>query len=160
MSRHSKNGFPRTRANPLNPITASVVLKHLPQNVFNVLCHIFNQPLLSRKLIPAFKKAKIVPKFKKGNLSDVSNYRSIRLVSTFSKLLEKDVHIRSSLLKCHNILNPDQFGFRKNQSTSHSTTLFISKTAHAFERKESVIGIFLDLFKAFDTIDHNIAHHR
>ena len=57
------------------------------------------------------------------------------------------------LLKCYNILNAKQFGFRPGHATSHATRLVISNIADAFEKKLLTIGVFLDLSKAFDTID-------
>ena len=50
----------------------------------------------------------------------------------------------------------NQFGFRKNFSTSHATTLLVENITTAFEKKQSMMGVFLDLSKAFDTIDHKI----
>ena len=82
---------------------------------------------------------------------------SISLLSSFSKLLEKIMHKRLyNFLKCYNILNTEQFGFRPGHATSHATTLVISNIADAFEKKLLTIGVFLDLSKAFDTIDHDI----
>ena len=49
-----------------------------------------------------------------------------------------------------------QFGFRLNHSTSHTTTLLIENTTEAFEAKQAMVSVFLDLSKAFDTIDHDI----
>ena len=49
-----------------------------------------------------------------------------------------------------------QFGFWKNHSTNHATTLFFENITRAFEEKQATIGIFLDLSKAFDTIDYKI----
>ena len=61
-----------------------------------------------------------------------------------------------NFLKFYNILNAKQFGFRPGHATSHATTLVISNTADAFEKKLLTIGVFFDLSKAFDTIDHDI----
>ena len=86
-----------------------------------------------------------------------SNYRPISLLSSFSKLLEKLMYKRLyNFLKCYKILNAEQFGFRLGHATSHATTLVISNIADAFEKKLLTIGVFLDLSKAFDTIDHDI----
>ena len=54
------------------------------------------------------------------------------------------------------VLNAEQFGFCPGHATSHATTLVISNIADAFEKKLLTIGVFLDLSKAFDTIDHDI----
>ena len=50
-------------------------------------------------------------------------------------------------LKKQNFFYKYQFGFRKNHSTSHATSLLIENIAEAFENKEHVLGVFLDLFK-------------
>ena len=100
------------------------------------------------------KKTKIIPIFKKGDLKNESNYRPISLLSSFSKLLEKIMYKRLyNFLKCYNILNAKQCGFRPGHATSHATTQVISNIVDTFEKKLLTIGVFLDLSKAFDTID-------
>ena len=55
-----------------------------------------------------------------------------------------------------NLLHEKQFGFRKNHSTSHAINYSINHINNSLKNKEHVLGIFIDLSKAFDTIDHQI----
>ena len=64
-----------------------------------------------------------------------------------------------NFLKCYNILNAEQFGFRPGHATNHATTLVISNIADASEKKLLTIGVFLDLSKVFDTIDLTWANY-
>ena len=139
----------------------SVILKYLPDMAVQCLCYIFNLSLSQGKFISFFKRAKIIPLYKRGDPKLVSNYRPISLLSSFSKILEKIVYNRlySFLVRC-NIFSNTQFGFRRGHSTSHATTYLIHKITEAFENKQSSLGIFLDLTKAFDTIDHTIMLHK
>ena len=49
-----------------------------------------------------------------------------------------------------------QFGFRKNHSTSHAIITLVEIISKALDTGKYVVGVFLDLKKAFDTVDHNI----
>ena len=135
----------------------SFILKHLPKNVISILSYIFNQSLSQEKFISCFKHTKVILLFKKGCPKDVSNYRPISLLSCFSKIIEKLVYIRLySFLNKFNLISENQFGFRRGHSTCHLTSLLTDQIATSFEEKMNSLGIFLDLSKAFDTINHEI----
>ena len=61
-------------------------------------------------------------------------------------------------LNNHNILSDNQYGFRKHHSTAsaYALTCLYDKISSAIDNKECTVGIFIDLSKAFDTVDHNI----
>ena len=56
----------------------------------------------------------------------------------------------------YNILYRYQFGFRKNYSTSHALIHLINRISSAIDQRETTVGVFLHLSKAFDTLDHQI----
>ena len=91
----------------------------------------------------------------------IKNYRPISLLPGISKILEKIVYKRLfSFLNDNDILIPNQFGFRKNHSTDYAIIQLCDKIIEALTKKEHIIGVFMDLSKAFDTIDHKILTHK
>ena len=86
-----------------------------------------------------------------------SNYRPISLLSSFSKTFEKIVYKRvySYLLK-FKLLSPNQFGFQRGVSTSHAISAVYDDLLNNAHKKCYCCCIYLDLSKAFDTVDHNI----
>ena len=98
----------------------------------------------------------MIPIHKKGSTNDVNNYRPISLLSTFSRIMEKLMAVRlNNFLHLHSIIYPNQFEFRAGCSTTHpliSITETINKT---IEQKKFGCGVFIDLKKAFDTVNHN-----
>ena len=72
----------------------SSILKTTPDNVLFALTHVFNLSLINGDFISGFKTAKVVPIHKKDNVTNVSNYRSISLLCSRSKVLEKLVYNR------------------------------------------------------------------
>ena len=59
-------------------------------------------------------------------------------------------------LNNHSILSDNQYGFRKHHSTAYALACLYDKISSAIENKECTVGIFIELSKAFDTVDHNI----
>ena len=90
-------------------------MKSSPDNIIMALSHISNLSLSTGKVISDFKIAKIIPLYKKGDASDMNNYRPISLLSNISKILEKIMYHRViSFLNRHKFFFKNQFGFRKN----------------------------------------------
>ena len=121
------------------------------------LVMIFNQSILTGEYPNELKIAKVVPLFKKGDKSLVSNYQPISLLSIINKIFEKLIYNRlyKFLIK-HNILYKYQFGFRKGYSTDMALIEIVDNIKTAIDNNKYVCGIFLDLTKAFDTVNHQI----
>ena len=94
---------------------------------------------------------------KKGSTCVVSNYRPISLLSIFNKLIEKLMYNRIiSFLDKFSILHNNQFGFRSQHSTTQALLLLTDKIQRSIDKGMYCSGIFLDLCKAFDTVNHKI----
>jgi hypothetical protein len=93
----------------------------------------------------------------KGYKQNVSNYRTISILTLFSKVLEKDVHIQLyEHSNKYNILADEQFGFRNKLATNNTIYKLINEILTALNNKIMIGGIFCDLEKAFDCINHKI----
>ena len=107
------------------------------------------------------KIAKIIPIFKKGDSCEPSNYRPISLLSVFDKLFEKIVCRKTvSFLERNKVIYDYQFGFRKNHSTTLALLEVTDKIYKLLDEGNYVAGVFFDLQKAFDTVDHAILLHK
>jgi hypothetical protein len=124
----------------------------------NPLENIFNSCLQFGVFPKKLKIAKILPIFKKGDRDKINNYRPISILPAISKILETIIHRRlTSFLENEiKIISDKQNGFRQNKSTSNTIQNFIHNVIRGVENKEQVIGVFCDLSKAFDCIDHRI----
>ena len=99
----------------------------------------------------------MVPIFKAGSKLLVTNYCPISLLSVFSKILEKIVHQQLyDFMLTESILYESQFGFQKGRSTIHSLIEIVENIRDCMEQSNYGCGIFIDLKKAFDTVNHNI----
>ena len=147
-------------------ITKAVGPHSIPSNILHLIKDIISEPLAeiinisfeTGIYIDNLKISKTVPIFKeKGSKFDRSNYRPISLLSNVNKLIEKIVFKRlNSFLEINNCMYDLQFGFRKKHSTSHALFDLTEEVRNALDNSDFSAGVFIDLQKAFDTVDHNI----
>ena len=103
------------------------------------------------------KIPKVFPIYKSGKKCVLSNYRPISVLPCFSKILERIIcNSLYNYLSENEILNDKQFGFRAGHSTEHAMLELIDQVSNAFDNNNFVLRGFIDLSKAFDTVDHNI----
>lgn len=120
------------------------------------LCILFNRILTDGVFPDDWKMACVVPIFKSGCKKTVTNYRPIALLPLIAKLFEKIIHTRLyNFLDDTNYFSPCQGGFRLNMGTYHTLATMLSYVYDNFNNSIPVSAIFLDLSKAFDSIDHS-----
>ena len=140
------------------PIT---VIKRCSSIISPILATHFNHLMGEGKFPDELKLGKISPIYKKDNEELLENYRPVSTLPIFGKIFEKIIFCRLySFFVSKGILHDKQFGFRKSHSTSHALNYSIHHIKAALEKGDHVLGIFIDLSKAFDTIDHKILLHK
>ena len=137
----------------------------ISSNVVNETSDIFFTPLkyilnLSSQqgIFPEnLKITKVSSSYKKDEEFLLANYRPISVLPCFSKLLERIMYNRLFKYPSENsILYEKQFGFQTSHSTEHAILLFANQLYQSFDESKFTLGIFIDLRKAFDTVDHKI----
>lgn len=140
------------------------MLKQLynPNAIIYPFVHIVNLSLSTGIVPNAMKLAKVSPIFKNNGSNDImKNYRPVSLLPVLSKVLERIVYNRLlNFLMKHKILSASQYGFQPNLSTELAILELQDRINSALNKGECCIGIFMDLSKAFDTLDHTILLHK
>jgi hypothetical protein len=147
----------KPNASPGEDSLSPKIIRNIIKYIAPPLSNIFNLSLSTGCFPNKLKVAKVTPIFKADDRQCVSNYRPISVLPFFSKILEKIMYNRliSFLTKC-NILTEKQFGFREQHSTYMALLSLIDKITNELDTQNFSLGIFIDLSKAFDTLDHNI----
>ena len=133
------------------------ILKHCKDHISIPLRDLINMSFSTGTFPSILKTANVIPVYKKGDNSICTNYRPISLLSNISKIIERLMHNRISFFLLHNsLLYNYQFGFRLNHSTNHALIEITEKIRKACDTGNFACGVYLDLQKAFDTVDHSI----
>ena len=133
------------------------ILFRLKNEISKQLADLFNLSFMTGIFPSVLKIAKVIPVFKKDSKLDYSNYRPISLLSNIEKILEKLMYKRLyTFLNNNNIIYNLQFGFRQQYSTSHALINITENIRKALDDGNTGCGVFVDLQKAFDTVDHQI----
>jgi hypothetical protein len=130
------------------------IFKLTYKSISRHLLYLFNKCLELGIFPSVFKIAVVKPIFKGGDRQSTNNYRPISLLPVMSKILERLIHRRlTEYLNRNNIIHPNQFGFQKNKATYMPILILQDLVTKSFEESDHVLGLFLDLQKAFDTVD-------
>lgn len=133
------------------------IIKQAVEFLIQPLTHLVNASFESGQFPLLLKTSQIIPIHKKGPSDMMENYRPIALTSVFSKIFEYAFlnRLNPFLLK-HNILKHNQFGFRENLSTTDAILNFLKPISTSLEAGECPVGVFCDLSRAFDCINHEV----
>ena len=130
---------------------------YLSWHIAKPLAQIVNLSFYVGMFPSKLKVGKVSPLHKKGSCDNPSNYKPISILSVFSKIFEKLIHQRLyKFSESFEILYPLQFGFREKHSTSHALLSLTESIKQSIDSGKVGCGIFLDLQKAFDPVNHKI----
>ncbi len=126
-----------------------------------LLITLINDTLKGNIFPDVLKTAKVIPIFKKGDKTNLNNYRPISLLPIFSKVLEKAINLQiTKKLDDLHIIDDDQYGFRTAHSTEDAVIKFIDYIEKAKKENKHVISIHIDVSKAFDSCNHEILKNK
>ena len=132
-------------------------LKAISHHIADTLAYTFN--LCNEMVIwpDALKSAEVIPIYKAGSKNEMTNYRPISLISNIANIFEKIIHNRIiNFISKHNIISKNQFGFIKYIRTKDALNLITKIIYEKLDKSTPIAITFLDLVKAFDTVNHKI----
>ena len=138
---------------------SSILIKQLKDQLVQPLTFLINQSIRESIFPNDLKIAKVIPLFKKGDKELIDNYRPISLLPVISKIYERVLFNQlMTIFTGNDLFHGSQYGYRSNHSTQLAALELVDRVTKALESKDSEhsLAVFMDLSKAFDTIDHEI----
>lgn len=133
------------------------LIKNCIYSLLTPLEILFNLSLTKGIFPDVLKNAIVVPVFKAGISSQISNYRPISILSAISKILELIIKNRIiDFLTKNHFFSDRQFGFLPGRSTDGALMSHITDIVNSTEKNNVTVALYLDITKAFDTVDHDI----
>ena len=133
------------------------ILKSSAYVISSTLAQIINLSISTGVYPKKLKMANIIPIFKADDNTDANNYRPISLLSNFNRIFEKLICNRmESFIEKNNLFSPSQNGFCKAHSTQHAILDIVNTMQTNMDNHLFSCGVFVDLKKAFDTVDPKI----
>ena len=137
--------------------TGTYIIKKTEELIAPILVRLFNKCMDNGAFSDALKIASIIPLYKGGPKTIPTNYRPISLLPLFAKIFEKIIKRRLiSHLDENNAIIDNQFGFRKSYSTELAVMDIHNTLLRNLDNNKLTCTIFLDLAKAFDSVNHSI----
>lgn len=122
-----------------------------------LLHRVFNEIIQTGQYPSCLKLARVIPVFKSGDPRELSNYRPISTLSVIDKVLEKLLVSRIvEYISRFGFMYSHQYGFRKGSSTLAATCDLVEEIYDTLDKRQLVGGLFIDLKKAFDTVNHKL----
>ena len=129
--------------------------------VVPIITHLYNLAITNSVYPDLLKIGRVAPVFKAGETTRVNNYRPITVLTTINKIFELLTHKRMmSFLERHKILSDLQYGFVRGKNTTQAIFRFVNDVLRTFHDKTYTVALFLDLTKAFDTVNKDILMHK
>lgn len=132
-------------------------LINIKDYILNILVQLINEALSTGVFPSDLKISKICPIYKSGSKTQLNNYRPISIVSVLSKIIETVIKKRMmSFIEKYISYDLYQYGFLKNSSTLSATVDLLNYISTNLDQGKIVIGVFVDLRKAFDVVNHDV----
>jgi len=143
-----------SKASGIDKIPASI-LKDTAEELAAPLLFLINRSMQNGTFPSCEKVAKVVPLFKTGSRTNIDNYRPISVLNILSKLVERVFYNQLiNYLENNKLLSEHQYGFRRNRSTCNAVTKLVDNIRQNMDEGKLTGALFMDLRKAFDTVNH------